>query len=49
MDLAVLSNHCVEMKDSEKQDKYVDLSKMTVVPVVIRVLGTIPNKEIVSQ
>lgn len=45
MDLAVLWNHSVEMKDSEKQDKYIDLFKMTVVPVVIGVLGTMLNRQ----
>lgn len=45
MDLAVRWNHSVEMKDSEKQDKYLNLLKMTVVPVVIGVLGIMLNRQ----
>ena len=50
MDIAVLADHRVKLKESEKKDKYLDLTmeqkklwnmKATVVPVVICALGTI--------
>ena len=51
-DFVVPADHLVKLKESKKRDKYQDLSreqkklwnmKMTVIPVVIRELGTIPK------
>ena len=48
MDFAVLADHRVKLKESEKRDKYLDLAKelkklwnlkVTVIPVVIGTLG----------
>ena len=50
MDFAVPGDHRVKLKESEKRDKYLDLAKelkilwsmkVTVIPIVIGVLGTI--------
>ena len=50
MDFAVLADHWVKLKEYEKKDKYQDLAKelkklwnmkVTVIPIVISVLGTI--------
>ena len=49
MDFAVLADHRVKLKESEKKDKYQDLAweskkpwnmKVTVIPIVIGALGT---------
>ena len=50
MDFAVLADHRVKLKESEKKDKYLDLAwelkelwnmKVIVIPIVIGVLGTV--------
>ena len=50
VDFAVLVDHRINLKESEKKDKYLDLArelkklwnmKVTMVPIVIGVLGTI--------
>ena len=50
MDFAVPANHIINLKESEKKDKYLDLArelkklwkmKVTIVPIVIGALGTI--------
>ena len=50
MDFAVLVDHKVKTKESEKRDKFIDLTwelkklwnmKVTVIPIVIGALGTI--------
>ena len=50
MDLAVATNHNVKLKESEKRDKYLGLTKelkkrcdmkVTVTPITIEALGTI--------
>ena len=50
MDFAIPGDHKVEMKESEKREKYQDLArelsvlwnkKVNVIPVVIRALGTV--------
>ena len=50
MDLSVPAEHRLKLKENGKKDKYLDLSremkqlwnmKMTVVPIVIGVLGTL--------
>ncbi len=50
MDLAVLADHRVKIKESEKRDKCLDLArelkrlwnmKVTLIPIVTSVLGTI--------
>ena len=50
VDFAVLADHRVKVKESEKNDKYLDLArglkklwnmKVTVVPIVIGLLGTV--------
>ena len=50
MDFAVPANHRVKLKESEKKDKYLDLTrelkklrnmKVTLKPIVIGALGTI--------
>ena len=50
MDFAVLADHWVKLRESEKGDKYLDLArelkklwdiKLTVIPVVIGTLGTV--------
>ena len=52
MDFGILTDHIVELKESEKRDKYLDLArelkqlrnmKVMVIPVVIDALGTIPK------
>ena len=53
MDFAVPADHRVKLKESEKKDKYVDLArelkkpwnmKVTVIPIVIGALGTVPKE-----
>ena len=50
MNFAVLADHRVKFKESEKKDKYLDLDrdlkklwnmKVTVIPIVIGALGTV--------
>ena len=50
VDFAVLVDHIIKLKESEKEDKYLDLArelkelwnmKVTIVPIVIGALGTI--------
>ena len=50
MDFAVLANHRVKLKESKKNDKYLDLArelkklwnmKVTIIPIVIDALGTV--------
>ena len=50
VDFAVLADHRINLKESEKKDKYLDLArelkklwniKVTIVPIVISVLGTV--------
>ena len=50
MDFAVQDDHRVKLKESEMRDKYLDLArelkkvwnmKVTVIPIVIGVLGTV--------
>ena len=50
MDLTVLTNHRVKLKESEKRDKYLDHArelkklwnrKVTVIPIVIGMLSTV--------
>ena len=50
VDFAVQANHRIKLKESEKKDKYLDLArelkklwnmKMTIIPIVIGVLGTL--------
>ena len=51
MDFAVLADHRVKLKESEKKDKYLDFArefkkklwkkKVTFIPIVIGALGTI--------
>ena len=50
VDFAVLADHRINLKESEKKDKYLDLArelkklwnmKVTIVPIVIGALGTI--------
>ena len=50
--LAVLVDHRVKLKESEKRDKYLDLArelkklwdvKVTVIPIIIGTFGTIPK------
>ena len=44
MDFTVSANQRVKIKESEKRDKYLDLAReMTVIPIVIGALGTIPK------
>ena len=52
VDLAILADHRVKIKENEKKKKYSDLvrelkklwnMKVTVIPIVIRVLGTVPK------
>ena len=54
VDFAVLADHRINLKDSEKKDKYLDLArewkklwnmKVTIVPIVIGALGTISKKK----
>ena len=49
VDFAVLADHRINLKESEKKDKYLDLArelkmlwnmKVTIVPIVIGALGT---------
>ena len=54
VDVAVLADHRVKLKESEKTDKYLDLvrqlkkklwnMKVTVIPIVIGALGTITKR-----
>ena len=58
VDYAVLTQHGIKIKESEKKEKYLDLvrdlkkknygtrtnMKVTVIPVVIGALGTIPKR-----
>ena len=53
MDFAIPANHRVKMKENEKRDKYLDLTrelkklwkmKVTVIPFVIEVLGTVTKR-----
>ena len=50
VDFAVLAHHRINLKESEKKDKYIDLARelkklwnmeVTIVPIVIDALGTI--------
>ena len=50
MDFAVPADHSVKLKENEKRDKYLDLPrelnklwnmKVTVIPIIIGVLGTV--------
>ena len=50
MDFAVPADYRVKLKESEKKDKYLDLAweskklwnrKVTIIPVIIGVLGTV--------
>ena len=50
VDFAVPADHCVNLKESEKKDKYLDLFrqlkklwniKVTIIPIVIGALGTV--------
>ena len=52
VDLAVSADHRINLKESEKKDKYLDLArelkklwnmKVTIMPIVIGALGTIPK------
>ena len=52
MDFAVLMNNRVNMKKSEKQDKYLHLArelkifwnmKVTVIPIIVGAFGTVPK------
>ena len=52
MDFAVPTNYRIKIKENEKRDKYLDLArelkklwnmKVTVIPIVIGALGTIPK------
>ena len=59
VDFAVPTNHKVKLKESENKDKYLDLAKelrkqrwnmmVTVIPIVIGTLGTIPKGLIKGQ
>ena len=53
VDFAVPANHRVKLKESEKRDKYLDLArelkkilnmKVTVIPIVIGLLGTVTKR-----
>ena len=53
MDLAVLANHRVKLKESEKLNIYLDLArelnklwnmKVTIIPIVIGTFGTVTKK-----
>ena len=54
MDLTVTVGHRIKSKESEKRDKYLDLArelkkklwnmKVTMIPIVIRTLRTIPKR-----
>ena len=57
MDIAVLADHRVKLKESEKKDKYLDLArelqklwymKVTVIPVIFRTLGTATKRLILG-
>ena len=57
MDLAVLADHRVKLKESEERVYYLDLArelkklwniKVTVIPVVVSALGTV-TKELVQR
>ena len=57
MDFAVPADHRVKLKESEKKDKYLDLTrelkkpwnmKVTFIPVVIGALGTV-TKEMIKR
>ena len=50
VDFAVLANHGIKLKENEKKDKYLDLSrkvkklwnmKVTIIPIVIGAFGTV--------
>ena len=50
MDFAVLADHGIKLKESEKKDKYLDLArelkklwnmKVTIIPIVIGAFGTV--------
>ena len=50
MDFAILADHRIKLKESEKRDNYLDLArelkrfrnmKVTVIPIKIGVLGTV--------
>ena len=52
MEFAVLANHGMKIKENEKRDKFLDLARelkklwnmrVTVIPIVIDALGTIPK------
>ena len=50
MDFAVPADHRVTLKEGEKMDKYLDLARelkklwnITVIPIVVGALGTIPK------
>ena len=53
VDLAVLDDHWIKLKEKEKKDKYLDLArelkkkscimKVTIIPIVIGALGTVSN------
>ena len=52
MDFAVPADHRVKLKESEKRNKYLDLTrelknpwnkKVTIIPIVISALGTVPK------
>ena len=57
MDFAVLADHRVKLKESEKRDKYLDLArelkkiwnmKVTLIPIVIGALSTIDKRLVKS-
>ena len=52
MDFAVPADYRVKIKESQKRDKYLDLARelrkqrnvrMTVIPIVVGALGTVPK------
>ena len=52
VDFAVLADHRIKLKESEKKDEYLDLArelkklwliKFTIIPIVIGALGTVPE------
>ena len=57
VDFAVLADHGVKLKDSEKKDKYLDLArvlkklwnmKVTFIPIVIGAFGTV-TRELIKR
>ena len=53
MGLAVLTDHRINVKESEKKDKYLDLArelkkqwnmKVTIIPIVIGALGSVTER-----